>query len=233
MQERIAVILPALDEEATIGHTLDELGERSGIVPAQILVVDNGSRDRTADVARAHGAEVLVEQRRGYGQACQAGIAALEPTIGIVVFLDADGSDDPRDLPRLVEPIARGDADLVIGSRVLGERETGALTAQQRLGNALATGLLRLLFGARYTDLGPFRAVRRDALEQLAMRDTNYGWTVEMQIKAHRAGLRVEEIPVRYRRRRAGESKISGTPRGVVLAGSKILWTILRYAVFG
>jgi glycosyltransferase involved in cell wall biosynthesis len=227
MPQRVAVILPALDEEAAIGGTLAEL---AGLGIEQILVVDNGSTDRTVDVSRAHGAEVVSEPRRGYGRACLAGMAALRDNISTVVFLDADGSDNPRDLPRLLEPIERGEAEMVLGSRVKGEREAGALTPQQRLGNALATGLLRLLLRARYTDLGPFRAIRRDALARLEMRDTGYGWTIEMQIKAHKKGLRVVEIPVNYRRRRSGTSKISGHPLSAVRAGGKILWTIFRHA---
>jgi glycosyltransferase involved in cell wall biosynthesis len=228
MPERFALIIPALNEEAAIGPTLDALRE----APLdQLIVVDNGSTDRTAEVARAHGAEVVAEPRRGYGQACLAGMAALRPEITVVAFMDGDGSDDPDDLPRLLDPIVRGEAEMVLGSRVLGSREAGALTPQQRFGNALATGLLRLFHGARYTDLGPFRAIRRDALEQLRMRDTNYGWTIEMQIKAARHKLRVREIPVNYRRRRAGQSKISGTLRGTFSAGAKIIWTIFRYSL--
>jgi glycosyltransferase involved in cell wall biosynthesis len=228
MPERFALIIPALNEEAAIGPTLDAL---PGAALAQLIVVDNGSTDRTAEVARAHGAEVVAEPRRGYGQACLAGMAALHPEITVVGFMDGDGSDDPADLPRLLDPIARGEAEMVLGSRVLGTREAGALTPQQRFGNALATALLRLLHGARHTDLGPFRAIRRDALERLRMCDTNYGWTIEMQIKAARHNLRVKEIPVSYRRRRAGQSKISGTLRGTFSAGMKIIWTILRYSL--
>lgn len=236
MGEPVALIIPALDEERNIAAVLDELaqvsrgpGTAARNSPAQVVVVDNGSADRTAEVARAHGAQVVLEPRRGYGRACLAGLAALAPQIRIVAFMDADGSDDPRDLAPLLEPIGRGEADLVIGSRELGERERHALPAHQRCGNWLATFLVRLFYGARYTDLGPFRAIRRDGLEQLALCDTNFGWTVEMQVKAHRAGLRVREIPVHYRRRRSGGSKVSGTVRGSLLAGAKILWTILRY----
>ncbi len=228
MPERFALIIPALNEEAAIGATLDAL---RGAPLAQLIVVDNGSTDRTAEVARAHGAQVVAEPRRGYGSACLAGMAALRPEITVVVFMDGDGSDDPADLPRLFDPIAGGEADMVLGSRVLGTREAGALTPQQHFGNALATGLLRLLHGARYTDLGPFRAIRREALEQLRMRDTNYGWTIEMQIKAARHKLRVKEIPVSYRRRRAGQSKISGTLHGTFAAGTKIIWMIFRYSL--
>jgi glycosyltransferase involved in cell wall biosynthesis len=228
MPERFALIIPALNEEAAIGPTLDAL---RGAPLAQLIVVDNGSTDRTAEVARAHGAEVVAEPRRGYGSACLSGMAALRPEITVVAFMDGDGSDDPADLPRLLDPIVRGEAEMVLGSRVLGTREAGALTPQQRFGNALATGLLRLCHGARYTDLGPFRAIRRDALERLHMCDTNYGWTIEMQIKAARHKLRVKEIPAAYRRRRAGQSKISGTLRGTFSAGTKIIWTIVRYSL--
>ncbi len=226
MISRVGLILPALDEEAAVGATLSGFAGHS---PAQVIVADNGSSDRTAEVAQAHGAQIVREPRRGYGHACLAGIAALDPSIDIVVFADADGSDDPADLPALVSPIERGQADMVIGSRVRGGSEPGALSFQQRLGNRLATALLRFLHGAAATDLGPFRAIRRDSLARLDMRDTNFGWTVEMQIKARQKGLRVLEIPVRYRRRRAGQSKVSRNLRGSVLAGAKILWTILRY----
>lgn len=239
MTKRFAVIIPALDEEETIGATLEGLaeallgGDFAGCNVAQVIVVDNGSTDGTAAAARAHTAGlpllVIAEPRRGYGQACLTGIAALEAGVEIVAFLDADGSDDPADLARLLEPLARGEADCVIGSRELGEHEPGSLAPQQRFGNWLATRLLRLFFDARYTDVGPFRAIRRDVLERLAMRDTNFGWTIEMQIKAARIGLLVREIPVRYRRRRAGKSKVGGSIRGSMLAGAKILWTLLRY----
>ncbi len=225
MTERVAVIIPALNEEEALGGTLEAL---AGHAPQQVIVVDNGSTDRTAEVARQRGAQVVVEPRRGYGRACLAGIAAVEPGANIVAFMDADGSDDEADLSRLVAPLLSGEADLVIGSRVRGEREPDSLSPQQRFGNWLATRLLRALFGARYTDLGPFRAIRREALERLGMRDTNFGWTIEMQIKAHQKRLRVREIPVRYRRRRGGKSKISGSLRGSIGAGAKILWTILR-----
>ncbi|MCL4523915.1 MAG: glycosyltransferase family 2 protein [Acidobacteria bacterium] len=228
MPERFALIIPALNEEAVIGLTLDSL---RGVPLDQLIVVDNGSTDQTAEVARAHGAQVVSEPRRGYGSACLAGMAALGPEITVVAFMDGDGSDDPADLQRLLTPIVSGEADMVLGSRVMGTRETGALTPQQRFGNALATSLLRIFHGARYSDLGPFRAIRRDALERLQMRDRNYGWTIEMQIKAARHKLRVQEIPVSYRRRRAGKSKISGTLRGTFSAGWKIIWTIFRYSL--
>jgi glycosyltransferase involved in cell wall biosynthesis len=230
---RVAVILPALDEEAAIGATLAELAAARDTesAPEQLdaIVVDNGSRDATAEVARRAGARVIAEPRRGYGSACLAGIAALRSDTEVVVFCDADGSSDPAELPRLLAPVAEGEADLVVGARAPAGVEPGAMTPQQRFGNRLAVTLLGWLHGIRAADLGPFRAIRRDALERLAMRDTGFGWNIEMQIRAARAGLRVTEVPVRFRRRRAGRSKISGTLRGSLLAGMKILWTVLRY----
>jgi glycosyltransferase involved in cell wall biosynthesis len=226
-------VIPALDEESALPGVLSAIpraGDGWRVHP--VLVVDNGSTDRTAQVARAGGATVVAEPRRGYGAACLAGLAALSGSGGadppqVVAFLDADRSDDPAQLGELLAPIVAGRADLVIGSRVLGEREPGSLTVPQRFGNRLATWLLRVLFGLAATDLGPFRAVRWPALVSLGMRDRDYGWTVEMQARAARAGLRVIEVPVRYRRR-VGRSKISGTLRGVLGAGWKILFTLAR-----
>jgi glycosyltransferase involved in cell wall biosynthesis len=234
MPSPIAFIIPALNEEAALAPMLDGLRaalDAAACADADILVVDNGSRDGTAAVARKHGARVVSELRRGYGQACLAGIAALSTSTQIVVFLDADGSDDPRDLAQLLAPVRDGEADLVLGSRTIVARTAGAFTPQQAFGNWLATGLMGLFFGTRYTDLGPFRVIRREALERLQMRDTNFGWTIEMQIKAHRAGLRVIEIPVNYRKRIAGESKISGNFVGTLRAGWKILWTIAKHGL--
>jgi len=221
---RIALVIPALNEELALATVLDELPRA---MFAQVIVVDNGSTDGTAALARARGARVVSEPRRGYGRACLAGLAALDGAADIVVFMDADASDVPAEAPALLEPILRGEADLIIGSRRLGRAAPAALAWHQRWGNRLVVGLIRLLFGFRYTDLGPFRAIRRASLAQLAMRDTNFGWTAEMQVKAVRRGLRVREVPVSYRPR-LGQSKISGTVSGSLRAGIKILWTVLR-----
>ena len=226
----VVFILPALNEAQAIAQVLDHLKVKIAALGlgAKILVVDNGSTDATSRVAAAHGATVIPEPRRGYGQACLTGITHLPPETQIVVFLDADGSDDIENLPALLQPLFLSEADFVFGSRTLGVSEPGALTPQQRFGNWLATRLLRVFIGARYTDLGPFRAIRRSALDALRMRDTNFGWTIEMQIKAHRQGLRTLEVPVNYRRRVAGVSKVSANLRAGFLAGTKIIWTIVR-----
>lgn len=225
---RLDVIIPALNEGPAIGKTV------AGIPRAHvrdIIVVDNGSTDDTADRARDAGARVLHEPVRGYGAACLTGIAGLRADCDVIVFMDGDAADDPDLIGALVAPIRRGEADLVIGSRALGVAEPGAITPQQRLGNAIASTWLRIRFGQHATDLGPFRAIRRDALARLGMRDMNYGWTVEMQIKAAKAGLRYREIPVPYRKR-IGTSKVSGTLRGTIGASVKILgllaWHDLR-----
>ena len=224
---RAALIIPALDEEPVIGRTLDQVPR--GLY-REIIVADNGSQDRTAEIARAHGATVVSEPERGYGAACLRAIAALPPGIEAVVFMDADGSDDPAEAVLLLAPIYQGRADLVIGSRTLGRAEEGSLQPHQIFGNRLATWLIRIGFGHRYTDLGPFRAIRADSLRQLGMRDRNYGWTIEMQIKALRHKLRVMEVPVSYRKR-IGISKISGNWRASIAAGCKIIWTVFRLAV--
>lgn len=227
--DRVAVVIPALNEEASLPSVLRDLPRES---VGSVVVVDNGSTDRTAEVAAAGGAAVVVEPCRGYGSACLRGLAELAARPAgppeVVVFLDADYSDHPDELPLLLEPIRAGRADLVVGSRLTGRREAGAMPPQSVWGNRLACFLMKLLFRAHYTDLGPFRAVRWAALERLGMCDRNYGWTVEMQIKAARAGLRVCEVPVSYRRR-IGESKISGTVTGSLKAGYKILYLIARY----
>ncbi|MBQ36878.1 MAG: UDP-glucose--dolichyl-phosphate glucosyltransferase [Gemmatimonadaceae bacterium] len=223
---KVVVIIPALNEEDAILRVLADIPDLAD----EVIVADNGSTDDTPSRAASAGARVVHEPRRGYGQACLAGIAALPDDAEIIVFLDGDYSDRPDEMGRVVEPIRSGMADLVIGSRVLGEREPGALLPQARFGNALATFLMRLLYGVRYTDLGPFRAIRRDALDRIQMVDRDFGWTVEMQVKAARHGLRGVEVPVSYRRRLAGASKVTGTLSGTVRAGWKILHTIFLHA---
>ncbi len=230
MKSAVSVIIPARDEEGSIAAVLEEVPRDS---VDRIVVVDNGSSDRTGPVAAGLGAEVVREERRGYGSAVLAGLAALDDRTEIVIFLNADGSDDAGEIPGLIEPIAKGEADLVIGSREMGLAEPGSLTFYQKWGNRLATGLIRTTCGARYTDLGPFRAIRYDSLVALAMEDTGFGWTVEMQVKAARTGLRVKEVPARYRPRLAGKSKISGTVSGTVCAGARIIYSVFRYRWFG
>lgn len=224
----VDLVIPALNEEASIALVIADLPP--GRV-RRVVVVDNGSTDATASRAREAGAVVVSEPQRGYGAACLAGLAELrrDPP-EIVVFMDGDRSDHAGELLLLLQPIIEGHAQLVIGSRVLGQRERGALTPQARFGNALACGLLRLFWGARFTDLGPFRAIRWDALERMKMEDRDFGWTVEMQIKAARSGLPCAEVPVSYRRR-IGQSKISGTLSGSVRAGWKILYLLIRHGL--
>jgi len=228
----VVVIIPALNEEASLPRVLADLPAVAGV-----LVIDNGSTDATAEVALRAGATLLREPRRGYGAACLCGLAHVEqsvcqghPAPRIIVFLDADYSDHPELVPLLVEPIRAGEAELVLGSRLLGKREAGAMPPQAVFGNRLACFLMRLLFKSTYTDLGPFRAIDYRALRTLNMRDSGFGWTVEMQIKAARLGMRVREFPVPYRRR-IGRSKISGTLLGTVRAGYTILYLIARHAL--
>lgn len=223
--KRIGVVIPALDEERAIARVIEDVPGWAD----RIVVADNGSRDATARVARLAGATVVREPRRGYGLACLAAIRALGDDADVVVFLDGDHSDFAGDMADLVDPIVLAHQDMVLGSRVLGAREPGSLTPQQRFGNWLATRLISYFWGARFTDLGPFRAIRRDALARLEMSEPAYGWTIEMQIKAARQGLSWIEVPARYRRR-IGVSKVSGTLKGAVLAGLRILWVIGRQA---
>ena len=222
---RIGVVIPALNEVRAISRVLADVPDWVD----DIVVADNGSSDGTADAARVAGARVVTEARRGYGAACQAGLRELAD-VDIVVFLDGDYSDSPEEMGLLVDPIARGDAEFVIGSRTRGVSLEGALTPHQRFGNRLACRLMRTLFGASYTDLGPFRAITSPGLERLGMTDRAYGWTVEMQVRALAARLRVSEVPVSYRPR-IGASKISGTVKGSILAATAILGVIARAAL--
>jgi glycosyltransferase involved in cell wall biosynthesis len=221
----VAVIIPALNEAESLGSLLPILRKHD---LGQIIVADNGSDDETAAVAKTHHAAVVHEPRRGYGAACFAGMQNLIHSIEVVVFLDADLSDDPNELPILVEPILSNRADLVISDRDPHLRSAGAMTAPQRFGTWLAVKLIQIGWGYRYRDLGPFRAVRRSALDRIDMQDRAYGWTVEMQIRAVELGLRIEQIAVPYRNR-VGQSKISGTVTGVFKAGYWILTTIGGY----
>jgi glycosyltransferase involved in cell wall biosynthesis len=222
---RIGVVIPTRNEARALPAVLRAM-------PAFVDVVaigDYRSSDGTPRIGRDHGAIVVDVEGPGYGRACLAAIAALPP-VDVIVFVDGDAADDLSAMTRLVEPIVDGQADFTLGSRVLGRRERGALTLQQIFGNWLACGLIRLVWGARFTDLGPFRAISRGAFERLAMVDLNFGWTVEMQIKAARQHLRTIEIPVDYKRR-IGVSKVSGTLSGTIKAGVKILWVIGREAL--
>lgn len=228
MKPIVDVIIPAFNEENGVGEVVREI-PRAFV--REIIVVNNASTDNTEVIAREAGATVLREPVPGYGRACLRGIAHVqlsEPLPEIVVFLDADHSDFPEEIPNVIQPIIEGKADLVIGSRAIGQRERGSMTPQQVFGNWLATRLLSILYGATFTDLGPFRAIRFNKLLALNMQDKTYGWTVEMQLKAARHGLMYAEVPVRYRRR-IGFSKISGTVKGTFLAGYKIIATILKY----
>jgi glycosyltransferase involved in cell wall biosynthesis len=230
MMSAVSVIIPALNEEEPIAGVVREVAATN--VPVEIIVVDNDSTDRTAQRAREAGARV-VKAPRGYGRACAAGVAALRPECDIVVFLDGDGSDCPEFITQLVGPIAVGTYDFVIGSRTRGQREAGSMNFQQVLSGRIAGAVLRWLYGVRYTDMCPLRAIRRDALGRLGMHEQTYGWNLEMQMKAARARLRILEIPVNHRRRAGGESKVSGTLRGTFVAGARIIATLVRVAASG
>jgi glycosyltransferase involved in cell wall biosynthesis len=233
----IFVLIPALDEEESLPLVLDDL-RASPQALAQIVVVDNGSRDRTAEVAREGGAVVLREARRGYGAACLRALEHVDEVVArskdsdaIVVFLDADYSDHPEDLPALVQPILAGDVDFTLGSRLVLPDARAAVPFPSRVGNRIASLVLWALYGERFTDLGPFRAISLSALKRLGMRDRSWGWTVEMQLRACQRGLAILEIPVRYRARHAGRSKISGSLWGGARAAVKILWVLARHVL--
>ncbi len=228
MKPKIVVIIPAFNEENAVGKVVRDIPKD---FVDEIIVVNNNSSDNTATQARKAGATVLDEPRQGYGNACLKGLeyaGQLNPLPDIVVFLDADYSDYPGELPNVVQPILDGTCDLVIGSRALGNREKGAMLPHQVFGNKLATTLIHWFYGVRFTDLGPFRAIRYEKLQLLGMKDRTYGWTVEMQVKAAKHKLKCCEVPVTYRKR-IGTSKVTGTLKGTLGAGYKIIGTILRY----
>ena len=224
MVSRISIIIPAYNEESSIGLVLDALPQEK---LHEIIVVDNGSTDATARVAQEHGARVVKEPRKGYGSACLKGIDELD-TPDIVVFIDGDFSDFPEEIVLLIGPIETGEKDFVLGSRMVLPKSQLALLPQARYGNRLAVFLIKLFFKHEFTDLGPFRAIRYSSLMSIGMKDIDFGWTVEMQIKAVRNGLRIQEVPVNYRKR-VGISKISGTVLGTFRAGTKIIYTIFKY----
>lgn len=224
----VRVIIPAFNEQNAVGLVIDEIPKEW---VSEVIVVDNGSTDDTFEQARSRGATVLKEPTRGYGNACLKGMEhmANSPTQpDIVVFLDGDHSDYPEQLVDVINPILEDKADMVIGSRALGTKERGSMTPQQIFGNWLATTLIKLFYGVKYTDLGPFRAIRYDSLMTIGMKDRTYGWTVEMQLKAAKLNLQVMDIPVNYRQR-IGVSKVSGTLKGTIGAGYKIIYTIFKY----
>lgn len=224
----VAVIIPALNEEEPIADVVRAClaaGETT-----EVIVVDNGSTDRTAERAAAAGARVVSQPTPGYGRACAAGVAALPPSCDLVVFLDGDGSDCPELMGQLLAPIRAGERDFVIGSRTRGVREPGSMNFQQVFAGYAAGFLIRLRYGVKFTDMCPFRAIRRGALDRLGMRDETYGWNLEMQMRACQFKLRILEIPVAHRCRAGGESKVSGTLRGTFVAGWRIFWTFLRIA---
>lgn len=224
-QKSIAIVIPALNEEASLRTLLPELQGQ------QVIVVDNGSSDATAEVARAAGALVVDEPQRGYGRACWQGFQkAVAQGAEIIVFMDGDGSDNPADLPQMLAPILAGRAELAIGSRVGKHAEQGAVPPQARLGNWLVSRLLNLMYGVHLHDIGSFRVIRVSMLARLQMQEMTFGWPVEMLLKAARAGYRIEEVDLRYRRRTAGRSKVAGTLRGSLKAAYSMLSTTLRYA---
>jgi len=225
---RIVAVIPALDEAPSIARVVETLRGQRATSLHRVIVVDNGSNDGTGEIARRAGAYVVREERRGYGYACLAGVLAAEEA-GVIVLLDGDDADDPDDLSHILGPLLAGEADLVVGSRTLGSREPGSMTPQQVLGNRLAAFLIRLLYGVEVSDLGSFRAIRRDDLLALEMREMTYGWPVEMMVKAIRAGYRYREVPVKHRRR-IGVSKVGGTLKGSLKAGWYIISTVLRYS---
>ena len=227
-QHFVSVVIPAMNEEEPIADVVREVIATG--IPGEVLVVDNASKDRTAERAQTAGARVISEPTPGYGRACATGVRSVSPDCTVIVFLDGDGSDVAALMPRIVRPIFDGAQDFVIGSRTRGNRERGSMNFQQVFSGRAAGVLLKLLYGVSYTDMCPFRAIRREALDQLGMREQTYGWNLEMQMRAARAGLRILEVPVDHRCRTGGESKVSGTLRGTFVAGTRIIATLLRVA---
>jgi glycosyltransferase involved in cell wall biosynthesis len=227
-QAIVSVVIPCLNEEGPIAGVVREVLDQR---VEEVIVVDNGSTDATAVRARAAGARVVSEPRRGYGRACAAGVAAVRPDADIVCFLDGDGSDIPAFLPDIVGPVARGEADFVMGSRLRGRREPGSMTPQQLVAGWLAGLLMRAVYGARFTDMSPFRAMRADTLRGLGMREVTYGWNLEMQMRVAAAGLRILEIPVDHRCRQGGVSKVSGNLAAGINAAWKISGTFMRLSL--
>ncbi|TRX55550.1 glycosyltransferase family 2 protein [Fulvivirga sp. M361] len=228
MTSVVKVIIPAFNEQNGVGNVIRDIPKD---IISEVIVVNNASTDETETVATEAGATVLKEDTKGYGRACLKGIEYVKSSVDkvdIIVFIDADYSDYPEEMTELIKPIVEDKADLVIGSRALGNLERGAMTPQQLFGNWLATTLLKLFYGVKFTDLGPFRAIRYDTLMALEMQDKTYGWTVEMQLKAAKQHFKCIEVPVAYRKR-IGFSKISGTVKGTIMAGYKIIWTIFKY----
>ena len=226
---RIVAVIPALDEALSIAGVVETLRAQRTVSLHRIIVVDNGSSDGTGEIARRAGASVVREERRGYGYACLTGVLVAKEA-DVIVLLDGDAADNPDDLSNILEPLLAGAADLVVGSRTLGSREPGSMTPQQVLGNRLATFLMRNIYGVNVSDLGSFRAIRREDLLALEMQEMTYGWPVEMMVKAARAGYRYREVRVRHRRRSGGVSKVGGTLRGSLMAGWYILSTVFRYS---
>ena len=226
MMSSIAVIIPALNEAGNIRQLVEEILITERV---EVLVVDNGSIDDTAQEAKLAGAKVVSEPRRGYGYACAAGVAATQEA-DILVFIDGDGSFSPAELPAILKPLLKGEADLVLGSRVLGQIAPGSMPSHQRFGNWLASRLMNVIYRLTITDLGPYRSIRRDLLQQLNMKEMTFGWPTEMIVKAARQGNKIVEVPVSYHSRQSGRSKVSGTLRGSLLAAWFILGVTLRYA---
>lgn len=227
-QTKIVVIIPAYNEEGSIAHVINDIPKE---LVTEIVVCNNNSNDSTKEVAVEAGATVLDEPRAGYGWACLKGMeyaSQMKQPPDVIVFLDGDYSDYPQEMHAVVAPIIEEDADMVIGSRALGNREKGSMTFPQRFGNVLATKMMRIFYNAKFTDLGPFRAIKYDKLMALGMQDKTYGWTIEMQIKAAKQKLAFTEVPVNYKKR-IGKSKVSGTVKGVIMAGYKIMWAIFKY----